>query len=60
MTFDELDIHDEKEAISYMNFERVSPIQTAIPVALSGKDILACAQSGTGKTASFVIPFLTI
>ncbi|HPY82560.1 MAG TPA: DEAD/DEAH box helicase, partial [Bacteroidales bacterium] len=60
MTFDELDIHDElKEAISYMNFERVSPIQeAAIPVALSGKDILACAQTGTGKTASFVIPIL--
>lgn len=60
MTFNELHIHDElKEAISYMNFERVSPIQElAIPVALTGKDILACAQTGTGKTASFVIPIL--
>jgi superfamily II DNA/RNA helicase len=60
MKFDELEIHDElKEAISYMNFERVSPIQElAIPVALTGRDILACAQTGTGKTASFVIPIL--
>lgn len=40
-------------------FEKPSPIQEeAIPVALTGKDILARAKNGTGKTASFVIPTL--
>lgn len=60
MTFDEFKIHDQLlEAISYMNYKKASPIQEkAIPVALTGKDILACAQTGTGKTASFVIPIL--
>ncbi|MCQ2959884.1 MAG: DEAD/DEAH box helicase [Bacteroidales bacterium] len=60
MTFDEFDI-DEKllEAISYMHFEKASPIQEkAIPVALTGNDVLACAQTGTGKTATFLIPIL--
>jgi ATP-dependent RNA helicase DDX6/DHH1 len=40
-------------------FERPSPIQEeAIPIALTGKDIMARAKNGTGKTASFVIPAL--
>jgi ATP-dependent RNA helicase DDX6/DHH1 len=40
-------------------FEKPSPIQEeAIPVALTGKDILARAKNGTGKTASFIIPVL--
>lgn len=40
-------------------FERPSPIQEeSIPVALAGKDILARAKNGTGKTAAFVIPLL--
>jgi len=60
MTFDELQIEDQLlEAISYMRYEKASPIQElAIPAALAGKDILACAQTGTGKTASYVIPIL--
>jgi len=38
-------------------FERPSPIQEeAIPIALAGRDILARAKNGTGKTASFLIP----
>ncbi len=42
-----------------MNFEKASPIQEqAIPAAIAGHDILACAQTGTGKTAAFVIPIL--
>ncbi|MCQ2607708.1 MAG: DEAD/DEAH box helicase [Bacteroidales bacterium] len=60
MTFEELQI-DEKllEAISYMRFEKASPIQEqAIPLALEGHDLLACAQTGTGKTATFLIPIL--
>lgn len=40
-------------------FERPSPIQEeAIPIALLGRDILARAKNGTGKTASFLIPAL--
>jgi ATP-dependent RNA helicase DDX6/DHH1 len=40
-------------------FEKPSPIQeAAIPVALTGRDILARAKNGTGKTAAFVIPTL--
>merc|ERR1719238_1842015 len=40
-------------------FERPSPIQEeSIPIALAGRDILARAKNGTGKTAAFVIPIL--
>lgn len=40
-------------------FERPSPIQEeAIPIALTGRDILARAKNGTGKTAAFIIPTL--
>lgn len=60
MTFEEFNIDDSLlEAISYMKFEKASPIQeAAIPVALEGRDLLACAQTGTGKTATFVIPVI--
>lgn len=41
-------------------FEKPSPIQEeSIPLALAGRDILARAKNGTGKTASFVIPRIT-
>jgi len=47
------------EAIGYMGFENATPIQEqAIPIILSGKDIIACAQTGTGKTAAFILPVL--
>lgn len=40
-------------------FERPSPIQEeSIPIALTGRDILARAKNGTGKTAAFCIPVL--
>jgi len=42
-----------------MSFKTPTPIQSAsIPMALEGKDLLACAQTGTGKTAAFGIPML--
>eukprot|EP00057_Strongylocentrotus_purpuratus_P019942 XP_011674416.1 PREDICTED: probable ATP-dependent RNA helicase DDX27 [Strongylocentrotus purpuratus] len=44
-------------AISGLNFTEPTPIQSAtIPVALLGKDICACAATGTGKTAAFMLP----
>ena len=47
------------EAISYMGFEKATEIQQqAIPEILKGRDLLATAQTGTGKTASFVLPVL--
>lgn len=60
MKFEEFDLAPEIiEAISYMGFETASPIQEkAIPAALKGKDVLAVAQTGTGKTAAFTLPVL--
>lgn len=60
MTFDEFGLNDKiLEAISYMGYEKASEIQElTIPSILKGEDILACAQTGTGKTAAFVLPVL--
>lgn len=47
------------DALTSLNYTKPTPIQEkAIPVALSGKNIVAAAQTGTGKTASFVLPIL--
>ena len=58
--FTELDIKPEiLKAVANMGFEAMSPIQAkAIPVELSGKDVIGQAQTGTGKTAAFGIPIL--
>ena len=58
--FTELDIKPEiLKAVANMGFEAMSPIQAkAIPVELSGKDVIGQAQTGTGKTAAFGIPVL--
>jgi superfamily II DNA/RNA helicase len=60
MNFRELNLHESLlEAISYMGYETPTPIQEqAIPQILAGRDILACAQTGTGKTAAFILPIL--
>lgn len=62
MKFSELGVHDNiLDAISYMGFENTTPIQEqAIPEILAGNDLIACAQTGTGKTAAFVIPILDL
>lgn len=47
------------EGLDAMGIETATPIQEqAIPAILSGKDVLACAQTGTGKTAAFLLPIL--
>jgi superfamily II DNA/RNA helicase len=60
MKFTELALKDEVlEALSYMGFENATPIQEkSIPIILANQDIIACAQTGTGKTAAFVLPIL--
>lgn len=59
-TFAELDLDPNLlEAIEEMGYERPTQIQAeAIPQALDGRDILASAPTGTGKTAAYVIPAL--
>jgi superfamily II DNA/RNA helicase len=60
MKFEEFELNgDLLEAISYMNFVEATPIQIqAIPTILSGKDLIGCAQTGTGKTAAFLLPVM--
>ncbi len=61
MTFDTLGLSEKvQSAVSRAGYETPTPIQAqAIPVALKGRDVLGIAQTGTGKTASFVLPMLT-
>jgi len=60
MPFKKLEIIDPiLKAINSEGYEKPSPIQEhAIPILLSGKDIMGSAQTGTGKTAAFAIPIL--
>ncbi len=60
MTFKELGLNEALlQALGYMGFENATPIQEgAIPLILNNKDLLACAQTGTGKTAAFILPVL--
>ncbi len=60
MTFAELNLNQELlEGLDAMGFETATPIQEkAIPAILEGRDLIACAQTGTGKTAAFLLPML--
>lgn len=60
MNFDELPLSDE---IYYgtqdLGYKDLTPVQEqAIPIILAGKDLIACAQTGTGKTAAFLVPLM--
>ena len=58
MRFDAMPMHpDVLDALDAMGFEEATPIQEqAIPTILQGKDFLGIAQTGTGKTAAFLLP----
>jgi ATP-dependent RNA helicase RhlE len=60
MSFEALSLSDELlRAVRAASYETPTPIQNkAIPPALEGRDVLGCAQTGTGKTAAFVLPTL--
>src|SRR5918992_193718 len=60
MPFSSLKLHPALlKAIRELGFARPTPIQAeAIPPALAGRDVLACAQTGSGKTAAFLLPIL--
>lgn len=47
------------KAIDALSFTKATPVQEkALPVALSGKDLMVCAQTGSGKSAAFLLPIL--
>lgn len=48
------------DGLDAMNFQETTPVQElTIPIILEGKDIIACAQTGTGKTAAYVLPLIS-
>lgn len=60
MTFEELDLEEEVlDGLWSMNFRECTPVQEkCIPLLLEGKDLIGCAQTGTGKTAAYLLPIL--
>ncbi|EFL45693.1 DEAD/DEAH box helicase [Prevotella disiens FB035-09AN] len=61
MNFESLDLNDDiLDALYDMRFEKCTPIQeNCIPEILKGKDVLGVAQTGTGKTAAYLLPVLS-
>ena len=60
MDFSNFDFHRHiLQACSNNGFSKATPIQQqAIPQIMAGKDVMACAQTGTGKTAAFTLPVI--
>ena len=60
MKFTELNLEDNViEALDAMRFEECTPVQEhTIPILLEGKDLIGVAQTGTGKTAAYLLPVL--
>ena len=60
MTFKDFNFDDKlQESLNSIGFENPTPIQEqAIPLIQAGNDLIACAQTGTGKTAAFVLPIV--
>lgn len=60
MTFQDFNFeHELEDGLEAMGFNQPTPIQQqAIPIIINNKDLIACAQTGTGKTAAFVLPIL--
>ena len=60
MLFEDLSLSKSiQKAVFELGYIEATPIQEqAIPIVLSGKDIIGCAQTGTGKTAAFAIPII--
>jgi ATP-dependent RNA helicase RhlE len=60
LTFDNFSFDQRLlDGLSSMGYTKPTPIQEqTIPIILSGKDLIACAQTGTGKTAAYVLPIL--
>lgn len=60
MRFNELKLEEAVlQGLDSMNFQETTPVQElTIPIILEGKDIIACAQTGTGKTAAYVLPVI--
>lgn len=60
MRFEELELEEEiLDGLYDMNFREMTPVQEhTIPVILEGRDIIGCAQTGTGKTAAYTLPLL--
>src|SRR5215207_3954307 len=62
MSFSELQLSDPiRRAVEAAGYHTATPIQiAAIPPLLAGRDLVGCAQTGTGKTAAFALPTLQL
>jgi len=60
--FNELELNPKiAKALNSMKFEKPTPVQAqSIPVIMEGRDLIACAQTGTGKTGAFCIPMVEL
>ncbi|NUM69413.1 MAG: DEAD/DEAH box helicase [Ignavibacteriaceae bacterium] len=60
MSFQQFGLHpDLLKVLHKIGYEKPTPIQReALPIALTGRDLIGCAQTGTGKTAAFALPIL--